>query len=264
MSTLVAVAQFAAGTDKETNLDSCRALVSKASAAGAKLVVLPENAMYHNHDVTADISADVEELDGNFTKTIRALSAEHRITVVAGMTERIADSHRHYNTLVVAGPDGELVTRYRKVHLYDAFGYRESDKVQAADFEAVTFEVDGVTYGVMTCYDVRFPEMARLLVDAGADAIVLPAAWAAGPLKEDHWRTLVRARAIENTVYVLAAGQNGSHCTGNSIVVDPMGVVIGDAGEVDGIGVGVIDRARITTVRAKNPSLTNRRLTITA
>lgn len=150
---------------------------------------------------------------------------------------------------------------YRKVHLYDAFGHRESDRLEAghADAEPLVLDVAGLRFGVMTCYDLRFPESARRLVDAGADVLVVPAAWAAGPMKADHWRTLARARAIENTAVVLAVGQAGRGVTGRSVLVGPDGVVGLECGETPEVRTIDLDQQSLAHVRETNPSLANRR-----
>ncbi|MEU7834437.1 MULTISPECIES: carbon-nitrogen hydrolase family protein [unclassified Nonomuraea] len=280
---LVTVGQFGATTDKSANLEAATALIEQAAAQGSQLIVLPENAMYSNSDVTADIVSETEPLDGPFATTIRALAKKHGIAVVAGMTEAPAGGSgmaegqtggpgateasaggfgKPSNTVIAVDSGGDLVGVYRKVHLYDAFGYRESDRVQAHKPEPLIFTLGDLTFGVMTCYDLRFPEMARFLVDAGAEALVVPAAWVAGPAKEDHWITLARARAIENTAYVIACGQTGPTCTGHSAVVDPMGQIAASAGEAPGVASAVIGAERVKTVRAKNPSLTNRRFEV--
>ncbi|MEV0346191.1 carbon-nitrogen hydrolase family protein [Nonomuraea sp. NPDC050680] len=270
---LVTVGQFGATTDKSANLEAATALIEQAAAQGSQLIVLPENAMYSNSDVTADIVSETEPLDGRFATTIGALAKKHGIAVVAGMTEAPAGgsgvteretggSGKPSNTVIAVNSGGDLVGVYRKVHLYDAFGYRESDRVQAHKPEPLIFTLGDLTFGVMTCYDLRFPEMARFLVDAGAEVLVVPAAWVAGPAKEDHWITLARARAIENTAYVIACGQTGPTCTGHSCVVDPMGQIAASAGEAPGVASAVIEAERVKTVRAKNPSLTNRRFDV--
>ncbi|MEV0805003.1 carbon-nitrogen hydrolase family protein [Micromonospora sp. NPDC050200] len=264
MSIRTAVAQFGATTDKEKNLATARQLIDRAADDRAQLVVLPENSMYSNPDVTADVSGAVESLDGPFVSGIREAAKRRGIAVVAGMTEKLPDNPRASNTVVAVDAAGELLGVYRKVHLYDAFGYKESDRIQSAEFVPLTFELGGVTFGVMTCYDLRFPEMARLLVDAGANALIVPAAWVVGPAKEDHWATLARARAIENTSYTVMAGQSGPHCTGQSMIIDPMGAVVASAGEVEGAASASLSIDRINQVRAKNPSLANRRFTIAA
>ena len=169
------------------------------------------------------------------------------------------DPERPYNTLVVADRDGLRAT-YRKIHLYDSFGFRESDRLTAGEVDPVVVEVGGVTVGLMTCYDLRFPELARALVDRGAELVVLPAAWVAGPGKVLHWRTLLAARAIENTVYVAAAGQPGPRYTGHSMVVAPDGDVLAEAGEEPGSVQATVSTDRVAEVRRVNPSLANRRL----
>ena len=157
------------------------------------------------------------------------------------------------------GPDGDLLATYRKTYLYDSFGYRESDRLTPGDGAAVTIKADDVTLGLMTCYDLRFPEFARGLVDAGAEALVVPAAWVRGPLKEDHWATLLRARAIENTCYVVAAGQTGATYIGCSMIIDPMGVALAALGDETALAVADVTPSRLADVRRRNPSLENRR-----
>src|SRR5207237_4656844 len=137
-----------------------------------------------------------------------------RIAIVAGIYERAPDRDRVLNTVVALDASGALIGAYRKIHLYDAFGHRESDRIVPGGGETLRFRLDGVELGVQTCYDVRFPELSRHLAASGVEAILLPAAWVHGPLKESHWETLVRARAVENTVYVAAAGMAGRPFTG--------------------------------------------------
>ena len=259
----VTVAQFAASTDKEQNLSEAIALIETAAARATGLVVLPENAMFLDPDPKAEVGHAAEALDGPFASAMSAAAGGAGVMVVAGMTEApepaAAGETRATNAVVAWDEDGSRVGVYRKVHLYDAFGHRESDRIRPHPPRALLFEREGLTFGVMTCYDLRFPEMARFLVDAGADALVVPAAWVVGPAKEDHWMTLARSRAIENTVYVLACGQTGPTCTGHSAVIDPMGQLVASAGEMPGIATAWIDKDRVAQVRLKNPSLANRR-----
>jgi deaminated glutathione amidase len=263
MNLPVALAQFAAGLDKAENLKLITEAITSAADAGARLVVTPEAGMYFDPTRVGTDENYAEPLDGPFLSSVRETARSASITAVIGMSEAAPGERRAFNTLAAVGPDGELLGVYRKVHLYDAFGYAESDKVIPADItEPLTFDLDGIRFGAMTCYDVRFPEMARTLVDAGASAIVLPAAWAVGPAKEDHWATLVRARAVENTCYVLACGQTGPHSCGQSMIVDPMGTVAACAGELPGLAVGTLSPDRVTQVRRTNPSLTNRRFRV--
>jgi predicted amidohydrolase len=258
-----AVAQFAADVDKDANLKAITAHIEEAARQGAQLVVLPENAMYSNPDPRADVRPFSESLAGQFAQTISALAQKNSIAVVAGMTERPSeDAHRPANAVIAIAASGDQIGAYRKVHLYDAFGYRESDRIEPHTPQPLTFELEGITFGVMTCYDLRFPEMARYLVDAGAEAIIIPAAWVAGPAKEDHWLTLARARAIENTAYVLACGQTGPVCTGQSAIIDPMGTVLASGGEIPSVSTAELNQERLAQVRQKNPSLANRRFTV--
>ncbi|CNE74335.1 nitrilase/cyanide hydratase and apolipoprotein N-acyltransferase [Mycobacterium tuberculosis] len=260
----VAVAQFAPGVNKDENLAAIGELTGAAAGRGAEVVVFPEFAMFTAPKIDVRFVDSAEPLDGPFAGGLGDLAKRHGVHLVAGMNERLDDPGRISNTLVAVSPAGEIVAEYRKLHLYDAFGYRESDIVQAGEIgEPGTFTAGGVTFGMQTCYDVRFPEVTRRIVDAGADVLALPAEWVPGPLKEDHWRTLVRARAIENTIYVAAADQCAPTGAGNSMVVDPMGVVIAGLGEGPGIACGEVSPERVAAVRAKNPSLDLRRFTVT-
>lgn len=260
MSPKVAVAQFSAGTDKAQNRKNIAALIAEAASEGSELVVLPENAMYSHPDSSVDLYPFSEDLDGEFSRFLQAAARTNHLWVVAGMTESIHATRKVHNTVLVVNPDGALQGAYRKVHLYDAFGYRESDSVQAGELDRpTTFSIGGTTFGLMTCYDLRFPESARRLVDVGAEVIVIPAAWVAGPLKEEHWSTLLRARAIENTVYVAAAGQTGPVCVGRSVIVDPAGVVKADAGPQPGLATHLLSAERLAEVRRVVPVLEHRR-----
>jgi len=264
----VAVAQFAPGVDKDQNLAAVRKLVDEAAGRGARVVVLPEFAMFTAPKMDERFVESAEPLDGPFTAALGERARRHGIHVVAGFNERLDEPDRISNTLVAVGPDGPdglIIAKYRKMHLYDAFGYRESVRVRPGEItDPETFTADGVTFGMQTCYDVRFPEVTRRIVDAGAEVLALPAEWVPGPLKEDHWRTLVRARAIENTIYVAAADQCAPTGAGNSMIVDPMGVVVASLGEGPGIAAGEVAPDRVAAVREKNPALSLRRFTITA
>ena len=249
----LALVQEASGLDPAANRDRLAALTPDDT----DLVVLPEAFARDFGEAGSDVSGYAEGLDGPFATELDRVAAERGTTVVAGMFETGPSPERPFNTLVVRGA---AEAAYRKIHLYDSFGYRESDRLSAGEPEPVTVEVAGLVVGLMTCYDLRFPELARALVDRGAQLLVVPAAWVAGERKVDHWRTLVRARAIENTVFVAAAGQPGPRYSGHSLLVDPLGDVLAEAGEeattlsVD-LDPGRLDRARLT-----NPSLANRRL----
>ncbi|QXJ26965.1 carbon-nitrogen hydrolase family protein [Actinomadura graeca] len=259
----VAVAQFAPGEDKDGNLAAARKLVGEAAGRGARVVVLPEFAMFTAPKMDERFVESAEPLDGPYTAGLGETARRHGVYVVAGVNERLDDPGRISNTLVAVGPDGAISAVYRKMHLYDAFGYKESSLVRHGEIaDPETFTADGVTFGMQTCYDVRFPEVTRRIVDAGADVLALPAEWVPGPLKEDHWRTLVRARAIENTIYVAAADQCAPTGAGNSMIVDPMGVVVASLGEGTGVASGDVAPERVAAVRERNPALALRRFTV--
>lgn len=258
MTLTAAVAQFAPSEDKAVNLASIEGLLRDAAGRGARLVVLPEYSVFTVTTMDDRFVDSAESLDGPTVTRICAIAGELGISVIVGVNEAAGEGHIH--NALVGIQDGEVQAVYRKVHLYDAFGYKESDRVFAADLvEPQLLEIGGFTVGVQTCYDLRFPESSRVLVDAGADVIAIPAEWVPGPLKEYHWNTLVRARAIENTVYVLAADQSGPAGAGNSAIVDPMGIPIAALGEAPGIGIAVLERDRLDQVRTVNPALSLRR-----
>ena len=258
MTLPVAIVQFAPSEDKAANLTSIEAFLRDAAGRGARLVVLPEYSVFTVTSMDDRFVDSAEPLDGPTVSRICAIAAELDVSVIVGVNEAAGEGHIHNCLVGIHG--GEVKAVYRKVHLYDAFGYKESDRVFAADpTEPQLLEIDGFKVGMQTCYDLRFPETSRVLVDAGADAIALPAEWVPGPLKEYHWNTLVRARAIENTVYVLAAGQTAAAGAGNSAIVDPMGIPIAALGEAPGIGMAVLERDRLDHVRMVNPALSLRR-----
>jgi len=254
----IALAQFGSTVDKQANLQKMVELTARAAEAGAELALFPECSMV-SLGPRESLEPFAEPLDGPFNRRLAEAARRHRLAVVAGVFESIPGSERVYNLVVAFGPDGDLLGSYRKVHLYDAFGYRESEWVEPGDGDTLVFTLGELTIGVQTCYDVRFPEITRRLVQQGAEVVLLPAGWVHGVLKDSHWETLVRARAIESTAYVAGAGQVGGKYSGHSMLVDPMGVVTAAAAETEALVVGEVHRERLEEVRAKNPSLANTR-----
>lgn len=260
-----AICQMNSGTDKSENLATIERLAVDAARQGARIAVFPEFAMYCTATLSSDFLAAAESLDGEFVTQLARISTETGLTIVAGMHEVSDDADRVMNTTVVVDPADGLIRRYHKQHLYDAFGFKESDYVcPGPSGESLHFDVDDVRFGLLTCYDLRFPEAARLHADAGVHVLLYPAAWAPGPRKEDHWNTLVRARAIENTFYVAAVSQAPGSGTGGSLIVDPMGVVLTEIGESELTATASISIERIEVVRKNNPSLQNRRYRVEA
>jgi predicted amidohydrolase len=256
----VAVAQFRSGEDKADNLGRLRGLIGQAAADGAQLVITPEASMHSFGEGHESLAPYAEPLGGPFVEGLAADARALGITVVAGMFETVDDDPaRAYNTVVAIGPDGGLIGRYRKLHLFDALGWTESKQLAAGPMKLLTFGCGDVTVGVLTCYDLRFPELSRALVDAGATMLALPSAWVAGPHKVDQWTALVHARAIENTVYVAGAAQPPPQYSGHSLVVDPFGVRLTELGDDEGFAVADVTSSRVAEVRERMPSLQHRR-----
>ena len=253
----IALVQQASSLEAADNRDALKAIGAQLEP-GTELVLLPEAFQRDFGAPDSDLAAQAEPLDGPFVQTLTDFAAEHATTVVAGMFER-TDADLPFNTLVVVDRDG-LRASYRKIHLYDSFGYKESDRLLAGEIEPALVEIGGLRVGLMTCYDIRFPELSRELVSRGAELLLLPSAWVAGPGKVEHWRTLVTARAIENTVYVAAAGQPGPRYTGHSLVVGPDGRAVAEVGDGEHVLGATVTRAALDEARATNPSLANRRL----
>ena len=258
MTVQVALAQHQATPDKAGNLARAVERIEEASRLGCGLIVLPETDQALPQEVIPAQAA--EPLDGPYVTRLREAARSHRIAVVSGILETIpGETHRASNTAVYIREDGELIGVYRKNHLYDAFGGGESKLFVPGTQATNTFDAGWAHVGLMVCYDLRFPEVTRKLALEGAQVVIAPSAWVAGPLKEEHWMLLTRARALENTVYVLAANMTGGKNSGRSVVVDPMGVVIADAGETVGLTVARVDLERLQAVREKLPVLEHRR-----
>jgi deaminated glutathione amidase len=257
----VALCQITVGDDPKENLESVRAAL--AEAGEVDLAVFPEATQIRFGN---DLAAAAEPLDGPYVGALREAARAHGTALIAGVFEP-AGGGRVFNTAVAIDAAGELAGSYRKLHLFDAFGDLESERVAPGD-RPVVVELAGTRIGLVTCYDVRFPELARELVDRGAELLVIIAAWGQGTFKEEHWATLVRARAIENTLWVVAvdkapdrtrppAGAPGG--VGRSMLIDPMGAVRADLGPFPAVQVGEIDAAAAARVREILPALTHRR-----
>ena len=266
----VAVVQLNTQDSVPENLARVRHWVAQAAAAGAQLVALPENFGFMGEEAQKRELA--ERLDGAFPGPILGAlteaAARHGVWIVGGgMPERSDDVTRPYNTSVLVDPKGAVAATYRKVHLFDVSlpdgtTLRESAATSAGS-EPVTAEVLGVRLGLTVCYDIRFPELYRLLVDQGARVVTVPAAFTLTTGK-DHWHALLRARAIENQVYVLAPAQHGKHprgrqTYGKSIIVDPWGEVIAQCSEGEGFAGAQLDFAYQDRVRTSLPSLLHRK-----
>jgi predicted amidohydrolase len=266
----IAAVQMSSRSDVGENLTECRARVEQAAAQGASVVLLPENFAYMGpEEGKRAIAERIGDDDGPIGRALSEMAAACAVTVIAGgMPERSADPSRPYNTCVVYGERGELLGRYRKIHLFDVdlsdgTTLRESNAAAFGD-EPVVVDVGGFKVGLSICYDLRFPELYRALVDRGAELLVVPAAFTVHTGR-DHWHVLLRARAIESQCYVAAAAQWGKHSGGrttygHSLVVDPWGTVIADSPDRSGVVVAEVQREELEKVRRALPSLRHRRV----
>ena len=261
----IAAIQFNPRDDRVANIDKAMTLIDQAASSGARLVVLPEVWTYMGDpDRTMD---NAETIPGELTMRLSDRARRHGIYLHAGtFAEQVDGDDRVRNTAVVFDPEGEIIATYRKIHMFDVTldgvaSYQESATVAPGD-EIVTFDLDGVTVGLATCYDLRFPEIFRILALRGAEVIVLPAAFTMMTGK-DHWEVLIRARAIENQLYMVASAQFGPNlpgkwCYGRSMIVDPWGTVLATAPDLESVITAVVDRNHIQAIRRQIPSLANR------
>lgn len=256
----VALVQWLPGENPAENAVRMRDLALRAN--GARLIVFPEYSQFCTKRLGERGPDAAEPIDGQFAQAMSELSDEVDATIVAGMIERDGDTV--FNSMLVCA-QGAVQHVYRKVHLYDSFGGGESDWLTSGDpDQTVVFEVDGAPIGVQTCYDLRFPEITRRLAVAGAETVLVPADWIPGPLKEQQWRTLAAARAIENTVYIGAPDVAPPLGVGHTTLFDPRGMAIAGVGdETEAVVTGVIESNVIEAVRKNNPSLALRRYDVT-
>lgn len=266
---LVAAIQLSSQDAVQSNLERIRALVAEAVRRGARFVALPENFAFMGPEEEKFRVAESLDGQGPILQALREMAMTHNVHVLGGgMPEVSAIRERPFNTSVLIGPDGRIVAKYRKVHLFDvdtADGkqYRESAGTSAGD-AVVTADWEGASVGFSICYDVRFPELYRALSAQGARIVCVPAAFTVMTGK-DHWHVLLRARAIENQVFVIAPAQNGTHplgrmTYGKSVIVDPWGDIIAQAGEGEGMAIAALDFAYQDRVRANLPCLQHRKL----
>ena len=261
-----AAVQLTATPDKAANLQVADLLVRRAAADGARLVVLPEKWSVLGRG--ADLREGAEPLDGPAITWARDAARELGIDLVAGsVSERVAGDDKLRNTSLHIGPDGEIKATYRKMHMFDVevdgTVYRESEHEAPGDDVVLSTTADGVELGLTVCYDIRFPELYRILAVRGARVVTIPAAFTV-PTTRDHWEVLVRARAIEDQCFVIAANQVGTHVEGlasggRSMIVDPWGLVLAQAADAQTVITADLDLDAQAAIRTRLPSLANRR-----
>ncbi len=252
--------------DRPRNRATAERLVRAAAADGAALVVLPEK--WNVLGTPGQLAEGAEPLDGPSTTWARELARELRVDLIAGsIVERRDGRAKHANTSVHVGPDGEIRAVYRKLHLFDVeldgVVYRESDGEEPGEEVVATELADGVKLGMAICYDLRFPELFRVLALNGARVLALPSAFTLATTR-DHWEILLRARAIENQCFVVAANQIGEHMPGKasggrSLIADPWGTVLATAPDDEGYALAELDFARQDAIRTRLPALQHRR-----
>ncbi|MEA2334904.1 MAG: deaminated glutathione amidase [Solirubrobacteraceae bacterium] len=262
----VAAVQLNSTADPAANLTVADRLTRAAAADGASVIVLPEKWTAMGSD--EQLRAAAQALDGPAIEWARAIARELGVELVAGsIVELVPGREKLANTCVHVGPDGELKAVYRKLHMFDVEvagrSYRESDLEDPGEEVVLSETAGGLQLGLSICYDLRFPELYRILAVRGARAFPLPAAFTLATTR-DHWETLIRARAIENQAFVIAANQIGAHPGGNrsggrSMIVDPWGIVLAQAPDAEGHIVAELDLERLAEIRAQLPALANRR-----
>jgi deaminated glutathione amidase len=264
---LVAIVQMRSSEDKMENLELSVDFIREAAKKKSSMICFPEFQMaYSPVSVSANqLSEKAESVNGgNFIGTLRKAAKVNKISIISTIYEKNDSGfdNRVYDTAVLIDNNGEISSVYRKLHLYDALGFKESDKMMAGNMIEKPAKTSVGNLGLMICYDIRFPEMSRILTVKGANILVSPSAWVHGIMKEEHWQTLLKARAIENGLYIIAPNQIGNIFSGRSMIVDPFGIVLLDMGNREGMEVVEIDKSRVQKVRELLPLLKNRRIDV--
>lgn len=262
----IAIAQLSSSIGKRENLKAAAVYIREAKGQGATLIAFPEFLMAYSppEQSAEELCRIAEGVEGEFVSTLREAARANEIGVVATLYEKSEIAGRVYDTAVLIDRSGDIASIYRKLHLYDALGFKESDKLAAGADLARPADAEIGPIGLMICYDIRFPELARILALMGAEILVLPSGWVKGEQKVEHWRTMLRARAIENGCFVAAPDQVGHIYVGHSMVIDPFGRTVLDMEEREGLGLADLDEGLLTEVREKLPLLKNRRADVYA
>jgi deaminated glutathione amidase len=258
----IAVVQLKSDTDKMKNLAQSKDYIKEARYKKAQIICFPEFQMGFSPSDQKPIELrEISETvnTGNFVRSLSRYAKENGIDIISTIYEKVRTKNKVFDSALAIKKNGVIMAHYRKIHLYDALGFRESDKFLAGNSIEKPFQFDAAKIGLMICYDIRFPEMSRILSVQGAELLVIPSAWVHGIMKEEHWQTFIKARAIENGIYVIAPDQIGNIYTGRSMVVDPFGTVLLDMGNKEGMEVVELKKSDIIKVRAQLPLLKNRR-----
>ena len=261
LSKRIAIVQMRSSKHKQENLDRSIEFVTEAASKGAGLVCFPEFQMAFSpsSQSAAELAGIAETIGGNFISKIAEAAKKNKIEIVATIYEKTGRPQRVFDTAVMISSTGKVSSVYRKLHLYNALGFKESAKLVAGKKIVKPARTDAGSIGLLICYDLRFPELSRILTIKGADVLVAPSAWVAGEMEAEHWQTMLKARAIENGSYVVAPDQLGNIYCGRSMAVDPFGVVLVEMGHREGVEIVGVDKSRVQQVRKSLPLLKNRR-----
>jgi len=259
-----ALVQMKSSLHKEENLAHSLRLIKQAAENNAQLVCFPEFQMAYSppEQKREQLYQVAEKINGNFISKLLNSAKKNKINVIATIYEIIntnKQNHKVSDTAVLISDRGKLESVYRKIHLYDALGFKESKKLTAGNIIERPIKTSVGTLGLLICYDMRFPEISRILTVNGASILVSPSAWVSGIMKEEHWEIMLKARAIENGVYVIAPNQLGNIYSGRSMVIDPFGSTLVDMGNREGMELVDIDNSRVDRIRGTLPLLENRR-----
>jgi predicted amidohydrolase len=262
----IAIAQVESTTDKQANLRKAIDLIHEAKRRNAECIVFPEFLMAFSpaSQSAEELVQSAESIEGPFIAALRDRAKTLNLSVLATIYESAALPNRVYDTALWIDAQGAVASVYRKLHLYDAFGFKESDKFHPGTEVAPLIDAGDCHLGMMICYDLRFPEMARMLALEGANVFAAPSGWVQGDLKIEHWQTMIKARALENGSYVVAPDQVGNIYIGHSMIVDPLGRTLVDLGEREGVAVVELDLQLVKETREKLPLLKNRRADVYA
>jgi Predicted amidohydrolase len=263
----LALVQMQSSSDKNTNLSASIDYIKRAAKKSADLICFPEFQMAYSPatQTPRDLFDLAEDIRGNFITTLRKSAKEHNIATVATMYERVQSKRLNFrvsDTAAFISSNGLIKSVYRKLHLYDALGFKESIKLVSGNRIERPVKTSFGNFGLMICYDVRFPEMSRILTLMGAAILVMPSAWVSGIMKEEHWQIMTKSRAIENGVFIVAPNQIGNIYSGRSTVIDPFGAVLIDMGTEEGLAIIEIDTSKIIRIRKALPLISNRRIDV--
>jgi predicted amidohydrolase len=238
--------------------------MSQAARRGSELCTFPEFMMCYtpSSQSPSELSHVAEKINGEFVSSIAEEAKKNSIQVIGTMYEKSPKPNRVYDTSFLIDKNGKVISTYRKIHLYDALSFKESIKLYPGSAITKPIKTTVGKLGMMICYDLRFPEMSRILASSGSEILVAPSAWVKGKMKEEHWITINKTRAIENGCYVVSPDQVGNIYCGRSLIVDPYGKILLDMKKREGIGIVNISLDEVKQIRRKLPLLQNRRTDI--